>query len=217
MAHINRRYIDKHWFVFIIRGILAGVFGFLMLFGRLNSIEGVIAMISVFLLFMGIVDATSALYNSTKKRGWFNSIIDAGIDVVTAILLLFFAKSDLVTSLIIISVYTALSGVIDLFNGFISTVDPTDRFIRILAGICGCVMGAVILNAGTFEVMTFIRFFGSYMLIVAVASLIYGVHNRAQNTEDIIARREVASSAKVVKKSGKKTGAKSGAKEKKRK
>ena len=205
MAHINRRYIDKHWFVFIIRGLLAGIFGFLMLFGRLNSIEGVIAMISVLLLFMGIVDATSALYNSTKKRGWANSIIDAGIDVVTAILLLFFARNNLVVSLIIISVYTALSGVIDLFHGFLSTVDPTDKFIRILTGVCGCVMGAVILNAGSFEVMTFIRFFGSYMLVVVVTSLIYGVHNHAQNVEDIIARREVRTSAKTTKKTSKKT------------
>lgn len=205
MAHINRRYIDKHWFVFIIRGLLAGIFGFLMLFGRLNSIEGVIAMISVLLLFMGIVDATSALYNSTKKRGWANSIIDAGIDVVTAILLLFFARNNLVVSLIIISVYTALSGVIDLFHGFLSTVDPTDKFIRILTGVCGCVMGAVILNAGSFEVMTFIRFFGSYMLVVGVTSLIYGVHNHAQNVEDIIARREVRTSAKTTKKTSKKT------------
>ena len=205
MAHINRRYIDKHWFVFIIRGLLAGIFGFLMLFGRLNSIEGVIAMISVLLLFMGIVDATSALYNSTKKRGWANSIIDAGIDVVTAILLLFFARNNLVVSLIIISVYTALSGVIDLFHGFLSTVDPTDKFIRILTGVCGCVMGAVILNAGSFEAMTFIRFFGSYMLVVGVTSLIYGVHNHAQNVEDIIARREVRTSAKTTKKTSKKT------------
>lgn len=205
MAHINRRYIDKHWFVFIIRGLLAGIFGFLMLFGRLNSIEGVIAMISVLLLFMGIVDATSALYNSTKKRGWANSIIDAGIDVVTAVLLLFFARNDLVFSLVIISVYTALSGVIDLFHGFLSTVDPTDKFIRILTGVCGCVMGAVILNAGSFEVMTFIRFFGSYMLVVGVTSLIYGVHNHAQNVEDIIARREVRASANTTKKTGKKT------------
>ncbi len=200
MAHINRKYIDKHWFVFVIRGILAGIFGFLMLFGNLTSIEGVVAMISILLLFMGIVDATSALYNSSRKHGWMNSIIDAAIDVVTAILLLFFARNDLVMSLIIISIYTALSGVIDLFHGFLSTVDPTDRFIRILAGVCGCVMGAVIINAGDFEVMTFIRFFGAYMLIVSVTSLIYGVHNRAQNVEDKVARREAKTQKKTTKK-----------------
>ena len=139
---------------------------------------------------MGVVDSVSALYNSTKKRGWINSIIDAGIDVIAAMALLFFAKSDLTNSVIVLSIYTVISGVIDIFHGFLSTVDPTDRFIRILAGVCGCVIGIVILNAGNFEISTFARFFGAYMLIVGATSAIYGVHNRAQNIEDKIARKQ---------------------------
>ena len=190
MAKINRRYIDKHWLVFILRGALAGAFGLVALFGGMANIESVVAIISVFLLLMGIVDSVGALYNSTKKHGWINSVIDAGIDIVAAVVLLFFARNDLVTSVVILSVYTILSGVIDIFHGFLSTVDPTDRFIRILAGACGCIIGTVILNAGNFEIMTFIRFFGVYMLIVGVTSLIYGAHNRAQNTEDKVARRQ---------------------------
>ena len=211
MAHINRRFIDKHWLVFIIRGALAGIFGFLALFGGLNNLESVIAIISVFLLAMGIVDSVSALYNSTKKHGWVNSVIDALIDVIAALLLLFFAREDLVVSLIIIASYTFISGIIDILHGFLSTVDPTDRFIRVLAGMLGCIMGFVILNAGNFEVMTFIRFFGAYMLIVGVTSLIYGAHNRAQNMEDLVARREVVRKAatkkvqKAVKKAKKTT------------
>ena len=189
MAKINRKYIDKHWGVFIVRGILAVIFGFLLLFNGVAGIENIIAEISVFLLLMGIVDSVSALYNSSRRRGWINSIIDAAIDIVAAVTLLFFAK-DLVTSVIILSVYTLASGVIDVFHGFLSTVDPTDRFIRIMAGACGCIIGIVILNAGSFEITTFARFFGAYMLIVGVTSSIYGVHNRAQNIEDKVARKQ---------------------------
>ena len=190
MAHINRRYIDKHWTVFIVRGVLAGIFGFFLLFGGIANIELVISIISVFLLLMGIVDSVSALYSSIKKHGWLNSIIDAVVDVLAAIMLLFFARGDLVFSLIIISVYTIVSGLIDIFHGFLSTVDPTDRFTRVLTGVCGCVMGAVIINAGSFEITTFIRFFGVYMLIVGLTSLIYGAHNRNQEIEDNVARKE---------------------------
>ena len=190
MAKINRRFIDKHWLVFILRGALAVVFGCFALFGGLADVQSVFAIISVLLLLMGIVDAVGALYGSTKKHGWLNSVIDALIDVIAAIALLFFAKNDLTTSLIILSVYTIVSGIIDIFHGFLSTVDPTDRFIRIFAGVCGCVIGIVILNAGNFEITTFIRFFGAYMLIVGATSLIYGVHNRSQEKEDEIARKE---------------------------
>lgn len=211
MAHINRRYIDKHWLVFIIRGVVAVLFGFALLFGGLSSLESVIATISIFLLGIGIVDAVSALYGASRKRGWLNSVIDALVDVVAAVALLFAARNDLVLSLIIIAAYTALSGVIDIVHGFLSTVDPTDRFIRVLAGVLGCIMGLVILNAGNFEIMTFIRFFGAYMLIVGVTSMIYGVHNKAQKTEDSIARSEarriVAKTTKTAKpiKTSKKT------------
>ena len=206
MAHINRRYIDKHWLVFAIRGCVALIFGFVAMFGFASSMETAITILSVFLLFMGIIDSTSALYASAKKRGWVNSIIDASVDIVAALLLLFFTKNNLVNSLIIISVYTIVSGVIDIFHGFISTVDPTDRFIRILAGIIGAVVGLVILNTGDFEVTTFIRFFGAYMLIVGVTSLIYGIHNREQNIEDKVARSESrkAPAKKSIKKTTKK-------------
>lgn len=203
MAHINRRFIDKHWLVFMIRGALALVFGFLILFGGVNNIPLVISYISVILLMLGIADSFSALYNSSKKHGWITSIIDAGIDIITALILLFLSNGEIVFSLIVLSVYTFLSGVIDIFHGFYSTPDPTDRFIRSLTGICGCIMGIVILNSGNFEIMTFIRFFGAYLLIVGITSLIYGVHNRSQNIEDKIARKEVRKSSKTAKSSKK--------------
>ena len=115
-------------------------------------------------------------------------------------ILLFFARTDLVFSLMTISIYTIVSGIIDIFHSFLSTVDPTDRFIRTIAGICGCIMGIVILNAGNFEIMTFVRFFGAYMIIVGVTSMIYGAHNRNQEVEDKVARRESRKTKKTTSK-----------------
>lgn len=190
MAKINRRFIDKHWLTFVLRGGLAVIFGFLALFGGWTDMNFVISVIVVYLLVMGIIDAMGALYNSLKKHGWITSVIDALVDVVAAVCLLFFAQGNLVACMVVLAVYTFVSGIIDVFHGFLSTVDPTDRFIRILAGIIGIVTGFVILNSGSFEMMTFIRFFGVYLLIVGVTSMVYGVHNRAQEMEDKVARRE---------------------------
>lgn len=196
MAKINRRFIDKHWLVFIFRGALAAAFGCFALFGGMANVNDAIAVISVLLLVMGIIDAVGALYSSTKKHGWFNAILDAAVDVAAALMLLFLANGRLASCLVVLSIYVIISGVIDIFHGFVSTVDPTDRFIRVFAGICGCIIGMVILNAGDFEITTFIRFFGAYMLIVGTTSLIYGVHNRAQNLEDKAARRQAAKGRK---------------------
>lgn len=196
MAKINRKYIDKHWLVFLFRGALATIFSCFMLFSGITEIGNIITIVSVFLLFMGIVDTVGALYSSTKKHGWLNAVIDALVDVIAALVLLLFTKDNLIYSLIVVAVYVIVSGLIDIFHGFLSTVDPTDRFIRVLTGVAGCIIGAVIINSGDFELTTFIRFFGAYMLLVGASSLIYGVHNRAQNIEDKVARKEARKHAK---------------------
>ena len=81
-------------------------------------------------------------------------------------------------------------GSVSLMRGLPGGFYSTDRFIRVLVGVCGCVIGVAILNAGGYEITTFVRFFGAYMLIVGVTSAIYGVHNRSQNIEDKIARKQ---------------------------
>ena len=204
MAKINRRFIDKHWLTFVLRGGLATAFGFLALFGGWANVNFVISVIVVYLLAMGVIDAIGALYSSLKKRGWITSVIDALIDVVAAVCLLFFAQGNIVACVITLAVYTSISGIIDVFHGFLSTVDPTDRFIRILAGVICVVTGFVILNAGGFEMMTFVRFFGAYLLIVGVTSMVYGVHNRSQEAEDRAARSVAQRAAKKTKKTTKK-------------
>ena len=196
MAKINRKYIDKHWLVFLFRGALATIFSCFMLFSGITEIGNIITIVSVFLLFMGIVDTVGALYSSTKKHGWLNAVIDALVDVIAALVLLLFTKDNLIYSLIVVAIYVIVSGLIDIFHGFLSTVDPTDRFIRVLTGVAGCIIGAVIINSGDFEMTTFIRFFGAYMLLVGASSLIYGVQNRAQNIEDKVARKEARKHAK---------------------
>lgn len=224
MAHINRKYIDRHWLTFIFRGAIALIFGGITLFSgkfqptttpaQIEDLTRIFTSISIFLIAMGIVDSASALYNSTKKHGWVTSIIDAAIDIIAALVLLFLSNNEPVFELAVLAIYVLVSGIIDIFHSFLSTPDPTDRFIRIVAGSCGCIMSFVILNSvgGTFDHSMFARFFGVYMLIVGVTSLIYGAHNRAQISEDSVARKEAATSKKASKKA---SGAKSLKKSKK--
>lgn len=214
MAHINRKFIDKHWLVFCFRGILGLIFGFYALSGQISSLPVTLSVISVFLLAMGIIDSSNALYSSIKKHGWINSVIDSLIDIIAALLLLFVANDNVTFSLTVIAVYTFLSGIIDLVHSFVTVEDSTDRFIRIITGICGCVMGIIIINAGDFEFSTFIRFFGAYMLIVGVTSSIYGIHNRDQLHEDKAARRESAKKGAATKAAKKSTTKKAPAKKK---
>ena len=60
-------------------------------------------------------------------------------------------------------------------------------------------MGAVIFNSGALSSTFFVRFFGAYLLVLGVSSLIYGAHNRNQKIEDHVARVEAAKAKKALK------------------
>ena len=191
MAHINRKYIDSHWLLFITKGLVALAFGAISLFNMRRDIPYMITLVGIFLLSFSILEFINALYRARQKTGWAISVSLAIIDAVVALALLFTITQDSTWHLYIIAGYTFLRGFFEIIAGFRATIDPTDRFTWVFGGMFGAIMGIIVFNSGDF----FVRFFGVYLLIIGTCSLFYGVHNRAQKIEDRAARRESASLA----------------------
>ncbi|MBQ2638438.1 DUF308 domain-containing protein [Candidatus Saccharibacteria bacterium] len=188
MAHINRKYIDSHWLIFTIRGVIALLFGWVALFSMKQDFSSLISLVGIFLLSLSIIEFINALHRAHQKTGWAVSVSLAVADAVVALALLFTLTQTATWHLYIVAAYTFLRGFFEIIAGFRTTVDPTDRFIWVLCGMCGAIMGIVVFNSGDF----FVRFFGAYLIILGVCSLVYGVHNHAQKLEDRAARKESA-------------------------
>lgn len=203
MAHIKRKYIDSHWLVFIFQGAIALFFGCLTLFTSDESSTGLMPIIGILLLALAIVEFANSLHRSRQRQGWLVSTLVALFDAGVGLALLFVMNEGMVWHLSLLAAYTAIRGIFEIVIGFRTTIDPTDRFIWVLCGVCGIVFGFVIFNSGHLANVDFIRFFGAYMLILGVASLIYGIHNREQRIEDREARSIAAKEARK-KKSSKK-------------
>ncbi|MBQ6510770.1 DUF308 domain-containing protein [Candidatus Saccharibacteria bacterium] len=185
---INRNYIDSHWLVFAVQGALALLFGWLMLFNPSSNTSGMVTLVAVFLLAMGIVELFNALHREHNKSGWAVTLIIAAIDLAIALSLIFTIQENAAWHLTLIAMYTLVRGIIEILIGLKVPDDSTDRFIWIICGICGAIMGVVIFNSGLLREADFVRFFGAYMLILGTSSLIYGIHNRAQKLEAKITR-----------------------------
>lgn len=192
---LKRKYIDSHWLVFIFQGIIAACFGSISLFTSDQSSLSLIPIIGISLLALAVVEFTNSLYRTRHREGWLVSTLVALFDAGFGLALIAVTNSDMVWHLSLLAAYTALRGIFEILIGFRTTVDPTDRFIWILCGVCGIVFGFAIFNSGHLANVDFVRFFGAYMIILATTSLIYGVHNKEQRQEDREARSEAAKAA----------------------
>lgn len=200
MSSIKRKYIDSHWLVFMFQGGIALLFGCLTLFTSRETSTSLIPVIGIALLALAIVEFANSLYRSRLHEGWLVSILVAVFDAVFGIALLCFMNEGMVWHISLVAAYTLIRGAFEILIGFRTTIDPTDRFIWILCGLCGIVFGVVIINSGHLTNVDFVRFFGAYMLIFGISSLIYSLHNRTQQLEDRNARREAAKRANATKK-----------------
>lgn len=196
MAHIKRKYIDSHWAVFIVQGAVMLLFGCLTLFTANNNSASLVPVIGISLVALAIVEFANSIYRSFTQQGWVVSTLIAVYDAIFGVAMLFLINEPTVWHLGLLAAYTLVRGIFELVIGARTTVDPTDRFIWVLCGLCGIVFSIVIFNSGHLANVDFVRFFGAYMLILGVSSLIYSAHNRDQQREDRLARREAAKAAR---------------------
>ena len=214
------KYIDSHWGIFALQGIVALLFGWFALFTNSSDIQTLVIVVGSVLLSLGIIELLNLLARTRTKNTWGVSLVMAILEISAGLALLFTYEQNVAWHLVVIAAYTILRGIFEIILGLRAIDDLTDKFIWILAGVCACIMGVVILNTGHLGTTPFIKYFGSYMMVFGVVNLIYSVHNNEQGkdyrSEKLAAKKKISktlelktpvskTTTKTVKKTAKKT------------
>ena len=217
------KYIDSHWGIFALQGIVALLFGWFALFTSSSDIQTLVIVVGSVLLSLGIIELLNLLARTRTKNTWGVSLVMAILEISAGLALLFTYEQNVAWHLVVIAAYTILRGIFEIILGLRAIDDFTDKFIWILAGVCACIMGVVILNTGHLGTTPFIKYFGSYMMVFGVVNLIYSVHNNEQGkdyrSEKLAAKKKISktlelktpvskTTTKTVKKTAKKTAKK---------
>lgn len=175
----TRKFIEKHWLLYAFQGLISLLFGGFIMFTGIKEVSTLNTIVGCALLGLGVIEVFVLLCRKHFGGSLVISIILAVLEIAAAIMLLFFNQDSMVWQLTILAAYTISRGIIQIFLAFTSLTDKTDRFMWAVCGMCGCVIGIAILNSGAFADQTsFIKFFGTYMMVYGITNLIYGVHNR---------------------------------------
>ena len=190
------KYIDSHWGIFALQGIVALLFGWFALFTSSSDIQTLVIVVGSVLLSLGIIELLNLLARTRTKNTWGVSLVMAILEISAGLALLFTYEQNVAWHLVVIAAYTILRGIFEIILGLRAIDDLTDKFIWILAGICACIMGVVILNTGHLGTIPFIKYFGSYMMVFGVVNLIYSVHNNEQSkdyrSEKLAAKKKIS-------------------------
>lgn len=179
----KKAYIDSHWLVFVAQGIISLLFGWYIMFTENKNIDVLVAVLATTLLALGIIEMSNVIYRNRMQNTWFLNLAVAIIEICVSLVLLFTMSLGSAFQLIVIACYTICRGIFEILIGLKSIDDTTDKFIWLVCGICGVILGFVVLNSGHFSSTAFLQFFGTYMMIFGLGSIIYGIHNHDQAKE----------------------------------
>lgn len=176
---VKHKSIESHWQLLTCQGVITLIVGWLILFLDKISAQTLIVTVAITLLLLGISDLAHLFIRRRHQEGWGIYLLITAFEVLIGASLLITTESEMFWQMLILATYAFVRGVFDLVFAFKSLRDATDRFIWAASGICGCVIGFVILNSGSFaEETLFVHIFGTYLMIFGLSNLIYGIHNK---------------------------------------
>ncbi|MDR2063472.1 MAG: DUF308 domain-containing protein [Candidatus Nomurabacteria bacterium] len=178
MRAIFKQYVETHWWAFLLEGVVAGGFGLFALFNNIKEIHTLAIIVSIVLMFMGALEVLRSLMAIKTQKDWGLSLFIALAEVAVGAFVLLNRNGEVEYLVVAISAYMIARGIFDCLVALISFTFHIDRFMWVLSGIVGTVLGFVALASGDYDGSSVFWILGSYMLVFGVTDMIYAIHAR---------------------------------------
>lgn len=178
MPKTAKKYIESHWIVFVAKGIVALFAGFYFTFSQ-HDIKTLTATIGCTLLTLGLIELLNTIFRTRKNHTWGVAVVVTLAELITGIIMLGVVQLPREIPLVVLSAYTIFYGVFSLMSGFRDFANLTNKIIFIFIGILGCIVGISILGSNmSIGDTSFIKLFGTYLMLRGICLGLYGVHSR---------------------------------------
>ena len=201
MKHTKRRYIESHWLVFAMKGLLAAVAGIWMIVSFSADVHYLTRIVGAALLGMSAIEVFNIFHRRRLQRNWSMPLAISAVELIVALALLILVdpsnpnSDNLALRIAIFAGFTVYASIISVIIGATCYKNITDSIFWITNGIIGAVLGFAIFADNGVSPISHIRLFGIYLLVKGLTEFYFGIHSKDEMME--IHSVEVAKSKKV--------------------
>ncbi len=180
----KRKYIESHWGVFVLKGIVSLVAGFYMMFTSRQDVDFLIQVVGWVMLALAVIEVANVVYRKRRSHNLAFPLALGIVEMIMSVALLYTVRPDLSLSqllpirLTMLAVYVLAASIITIVMGFKSFDNLTDRFMWVVNGMLGCILGFVLFTSGNISDLAHIMLFGTYLLVNGLTDLFYGIHSK---------------------------------------
>jgi uncharacterized membrane protein HdeD (DUF308 family) len=172
------RAVKALWWLVLIRGVLAVIFGLYALF---SPAAALLALVFVF-GFYAIMDGVAALvvgfqHRRTSHWGWH--VVQGVVSVLAGLIALFWPGPTIFAFLIIIAVWSIVLGVTEIVEAFTARRHGSSSWVWLLVGgIVAILFGIVLIVSPTAGALTLLWVIGAFALVFGVVHVVWAFRLR---------------------------------------
>jgi uncharacterized membrane protein HdeD (DUF308 family) len=161
-------FIVRNWVSLLLKGIIAIVFGIILLAWPRDTIKALLIIFGIFALLIGILFAIAFFVELSRKEKWGLSLGVALVSIFLGFLCMFRTEVSAVVFLFLLAAWLLASGAIQMAMG--TGMDPQIkyRWLLIVEGILSIVVALCMMLFTTPTLKLLILFFGLYIIVMGI-------------------------------------------------
>lgn len=171
--------LARNWWVLLLRGLLAILFGFVSFAAPGLSVAALVLLFGGFCLADGLMAAWTALSNNRQKENGWLLLIGGLLGIGVGLLTIFQPALTGLALLFYIAVWAIATGVVQVLTAIRLRQEIENEWMLVLAGLCSVAFGALLMarpGAGALAVLWLI---GSYAIVFGVLLVVLALRVRS--------------------------------------
>jgi len=170
---------EKHWWQVAVRGLIALIFGILVLAWPGVAIEILAIIFGAFVFVDGIFTLVAAVnYKAgAGRRTWLFIRGIAGI--IVGLITFFWPAITALALVILIAAWALVTGVMELIYAFRANQDSAIRWMFAISGILSLILGALMLAQPLLGALVIVWIIGAYAVLAGILLIILGFRLRS--------------------------------------
>jgi len=163
--------LQKNWWLIVIRGVLAILFGLLALFSPMIVVISLLTFFAFFAILSGFFIITLAILGEVNNRGL--RIFEGLIFIITGVLVFMNPASAAAGIMIFIAAWAILSGILQIIGAIRLRKVITNEWLMILNGVISIIFGVVLASNLLVGAAVLAMFFGAFALVSGIFTVIW--------------------------------------------
>lgn len=196
MSNTKRKFVESHWLTFAMKGAISVVAGLCLMFAPQNDLTLLTQIVGWTMFGLAFVELLNVVYRKRRSHNWGFPLFLGAIELLVAVLLLFALDpnqgnpDDLVwLRILYLSIFVIFVSVLTIIMGFASFTNMTNRFMWVVNGMVGAIIGFMMLGGTNLGAAAHIVLFGTYLMVNGMTDLFYGIHSKDELTEARASRK----------------------------